>query len=57
MRTHSRAIVIVLGSAEQTLGQASVLNITVISVAHNASRLEYWQIAAPPINARGAVNF
>ncbi|ORX94674.1 hypothetical protein BCR34DRAFT_579817 [Clohesyomyces aquaticus] len=35
----------------------TAFNITAISAANNASRLECWQLAAPPISGRGAVNF
>lgn len=33
------------------------LNITAISAANNAARLECWQLAAPPVLGRGAVNY
>jgi hypothetical protein len=44
-------------AAECVLSQAPSLNITAISAANNASRLECWQLAAPPSLGRGAVNF
>jgi hypothetical protein len=37
--------------------QATSFNITAISAANNASRLECWQLAAPPVFGRAAVNF
>ena len=37
--------------------QAVSFNITAISAANNAARLECWQLAAPPVLGRGAVNF
>jgi len=43
-----------LGSA---FGQATAFNITAISAANNASRLECWQLDAAPVIGRGAVNF
>jgi hypothetical protein len=36
---------------------ATSFNITAISAANNASRLECWQLAAPPVFGRAAVNF
>ena len=36
---------------------ATSLNVTAISAANNASRLECWQLAAPPVFGRAAVNF
>lgn len=33
------------------------LNITAISAANNAARLECWQLDAPPVLGRGAVNY
>lgn len=43
-----------LGSA---VGQATAFNITAISAANNASRLECWQLDAAPVIGRGAANF
>jgi hypothetical protein len=37
--------------------QAIAFNIAAISAANQASRLECWQLAAPPSPGRGAVNF
>lgn len=56
MRTFYLAITL-LAAVERALSQATSLNITAISAANNASRLECWQLAAPPILGRGAVNF
>lgn len=39
------------------VSQATSFNITAISAANNAARLECWQLAAPPVLGRGAVNF
>lgn len=39
------------------VSQATTFNITAISAANNAARLECWQLAAPPVFGRGAVNF
>lgn len=39
------------------VSQAPSFNITAISAANNASRLECWQLAAPPVLEHGAVNF
>ncbi|KAF3009914.1 hypothetical protein E8E13_010948 [Curvularia kusanoi] len=57
MRIHRHAIPLLLTAAERALGQAPSFNITAISAFNNASRLECWQLAAPPILGRGAVNF
>ncbi|KAF1355610.1 hypothetical protein EJ07DRAFT_168094 [Lizonia empirigonia] len=40
-----------------TISQTTSFNITAISAANNAARLECWQLAAPPVLGRGAVNF
>jgi hypothetical protein len=40
-----------------TTSYATSLNITAISATNNASRLECWQLDAPPNLARAAVNF
>jgi hypothetical protein len=37
--------------------QTTAFNIAAISAANQASRLECWQLAAPPSPGRGAVNF
>lgn len=37
--------------------QATSFNITAISAANNAARLECWQLSAQPVFGRGAVNF
>ncbi|GAB7337365.1 hypothetical protein MBLNU457_g2713t1 [Dothideomycetes sp. NU457] len=42
---------------ESAFGQATAFNITAISAANNASRLECWQLDATPTVGRGAVNF
>ncbi|KAJ4346096.1 hypothetical protein N0V95_005712 [Ascochyta clinopodiicola] len=47
----------VLAFVAGTVSQATSLNITAISAANNAARLECWQLAAPPVLGRGAVNF
>jgi hypothetical protein len=57
MWTDRRAVILLLMAAECVLSQAPSLNITAISAANNASRLECWQLAAPPSLGRGAVNF
>lgn len=41
----------------RAVSQATSFNITAISAANNAARLECWQLAAPPVIGRGAVNF
>jgi hypothetical protein len=37
--------------------QATSFNITAISAADNAARLECWQLSAPSVFGRGAVDF
>jgi hypothetical protein len=37
--------------------QATAFNLTAISAANNAARLECWQLDSPPNSGRGAVNF
>lgn len=39
------------------VSQATAFNITAISAANNAARLECWQLASAPVVGRGAVNF
>jgi hypothetical protein len=41
----------------RAVSQATAFNITAISAANNAARLECWQLASPPMSGRGAVNF
>jgi hypothetical protein len=53
-RTNAAYILALVGRAAS---QATSLNITAISAANNASRLECWQLAAPPVLGRAAVNF
>lgn len=48
---------IVLVFANAVASQATAFNITAISAANNASRLECWQLDASPNAGRGAVNF
>ena len=47
----------ILALIGQAVSQATALNITAISAANNASRLECWQLSAPPMLGRGAVSF
>jgi hypothetical protein len=47
----------ILAFVSGVVGQATSFNITAISAANNASRLECWQLASPPMLGRGAVNF
>jgi hypothetical protein len=56
MRIYCHAILL-LTAGRRAISQAPSLNITAISAFNNASRLECWQLAAPPILGRGAVNF
>ena len=51
------SLVTMLALIGRAVSQATTFNITAISAANNASRLECWQLAAPPISGRGAVNF
>jgi hypothetical protein len=47
----------VLVFANGVASQAIAFNITAISAANNASRLQCWQLDASPKAGRGAVNF
>lgn len=40
-----------------SLAQVTSFNITAISAFNNTARFECWQLAAPPVSGRGAVNF
>lgn len=51
------SVVTTLTLISGAVSQATSFNITAISAANNAARLECWQLAAPPILGRGAVNF
>jgi hypothetical protein len=54
---HFSSQLITLALIGGTFSQAPAFNITAISAANNASRLECWQLSAPPMLGRGAVNF
>lgn len=57
MRPSYVSILLAVAGARRTISQATSLNITAISAANNAARLECWQLAASPVLGRGAVNF
>lgn len=57
MRAFDLTVALVLAAARRVVGQTTSLNVTAISAANNASRLECWQLAARPVLGRGAVNF
>jgi hypothetical protein len=46
-----------LAFVSRVVSQTTSFNVTAISAANNASRLECWQLASPPMLGGGAVNF
>ena len=57
MRSCFLTTILAVAWSSGAVSQSTGLNITAISAANNAARLECWQLAAPPVLGRGAVNF